>query len=324
MIGKDLSKLKITDITTFLRTLNNSNYSEWTKNDYKKIFKSFLKHNYKQEYMDWVENRNVKEGFRTASKKKAFNKEKINKNTLIKQEELDQLIKETKNQKWKTFISLMYESAFRPCELVNLKWKDLKFEDSKGICSITTISPKTREKRDIPVRDCVGHLKRWREEYEFEKLNDNDYLFPVSTNRKEHIKEASINVILKRVCEKSEIRPLFPYMFRHSRIYFVQKRLGSRIASKYAGHSLETSEIYNHLDSDDVEEAMLEKVYTTKELTPDEKNKMQKEIEKLKKERKETREKIDFLFKNNQKSNDLIVKMEYLIKNAELRNFKKK
>lgn len=284
MIDKDLSKLKITDVTTFLRNLNNSEYSEWTKNDYKKIFKAFLKHNYKQDILDWMENQSVKEGFRCASKKKAFNKEKINKNTLLKQEEIDALLLKTENIKWKTLIALMYECAFRPCELVNLKWKDLNFNDSKGICNVTTISPKTKEKRDIPVKDCIGHLKRWREEYEFKDRTQQDYVFPSSKDRKKHLSENGICVILKRLCKNAEIRPLFPYIFRHSRIYFIQKRLGARLASKYAGHSLETSEIYNHLDSDDVEEAMLEKVYSTKELTPDEKSKLEKEVEKLKKQ----------------------------------------
>lgn len=282
ILDKDLSKLKITDITLYARKINDSDYTEWTKNDYKKIFKAFLKHAYKKEFLDWFSNRNVQDGFRCASKKRAFNKEKINKNTLIKPEELEKLLRSAKTLKWKALLTLMYESAFRPCEIVNLKWKDLNFIDSKNICSITTISPKTKEKRDIPVQDCVVHLKRWREEYSFPNRKQEDYVFPSPNNRKNHISEVGIGVLIKRLCEKAGVRPLFPYMFRHSRIYFIQKRLGSRLASKYAGHSLETSEIYNHLDSDDVEEAMLEKVYVTEELSEEKKHELEKDIEELK------------------------------------------
>lgn len=287
IIGKDLTKLNLTDITKFLRHLNNSNLKQWTKNDYKKIFKAFLKWYYKKDFLAWYDNKQLQEGFKCVSKKKAFNKSKINKNTLLKPEELEQLLRTAKSLKWKALLTLMYESAFRPCELVNLKWQDLNFNDSQNICSITiTQSPKTKEARTVPVQDCIVHLKRWREEYEFVNRTENDFVFPNPQDRGKHLSEAGVTTLLRRLCETGKIRHLFPYMFRHSRIYFIQKKLGARIASKYAGHSLETSEIYDHLDSDDVEEAMLEKVYVTEELSPEKKHKLEKEIEELRENQK--------------------------------------
>jgi len=283
IIRKDLTKLTITDITKFLKHINNSDYRQWTKNDYKKIFKSFIKWYYKKDYLEWNENKNFRDGFKGVCKNKAFNKEKINKNTLITPKELEKLLRTANNLKWKALLTLLYESALRPCELVNLRWKDLNFRDSESLCSITTLSPKTKEQRTIPVKDCIVHLKRWREEYSYPDITNNDYVFPAQHIREKHLSEAGIGVMMKRLCKKANIRPLFPYMFRHSRIYFIQKRLGARIASKYAGHSLETSEIYNHLDSDDVEEAMLEKVYVTEEVSEEQKDKYEKRIETIEK-----------------------------------------
>lgn len=284
LIGKDLTALKLTDVTKFLREVNNSSFSEWTKNDYKKIFKSFLKWHYKKDFLEWSENKQFQEGFKGVSKLKAMNRDKINKNTLIKPEELEKLLRSAKNLKWKALLTLFYESAFRPCEIVNLKWKDLKFDDSRNLCSLRTTSPKTRETREIPIRDCIVHLKRWREEFEFPNRTEQDFVFPNPTDRNSHLSEAGIGIILKRLCRKAGIRDIFPYLFRHTRIYEIQKKLGSRIASKFAGHSLETSEIYNHLDSDDVEQAMLEKVYVTEELTPEKRNELELMIEQVKKE----------------------------------------
>lgn len=281
IIKKDLSKLKKSDVTHFLREINNSDYKEWTKNDYKKVFKAFLKWKYKEQFLNWFEEKNLKDGFKCASKKKAFNKEKINKNTLIKPEELEKLLRSAKSLKWKALLTLLWESAFRPCEIVNLKWSDLKFNDSKGICSVKTISPKTKEMREVPVKDCIVHLKRWREEYEFSNRTEKDFVFPNPQDRNKHLSEAGISVLISRLCKKAKIRHLYPYIFRHSRIYFIQKRLGSRISSKYAGHSIETSEIYNHLDCDDVEEAMLQKVYVTEELSEEEKRDVKTEVEKI-------------------------------------------
>lgn len=279
MIGKDLTKLGIKDIVSFLEKVNKSNYSDWTKNDYKKIFKRFLKWYYKD--LELIEGMEVKRGFRGVSSKKAFNKNKINKNTLIKPEELEKLLRASDTLKWKAIISILYESAFRPCELVNLKWKDVKFNDSKGICTLTTISPKTGDLRSVPIKDYLVHLKRWEKEFQFPDLNKEDYVFPSQHQREEHLASQSITTMLRRLCEAAKIRHIFPYMLRHSRIYFIQKKLGARFAAKFAGHSIETSEIYNHLDSEDVEEIMMEKVYNTKELTEDEKNTMQKQIDYL-------------------------------------------
>ncbi|MDD3175877.1 MAG: tyrosine-type recombinase/integrase [Candidatus Nanoarchaeia archaeon] len=282
IIKKDLTRLKITDVTALLKYINNSDYKLWTKNDYKKIFKAFLKWYYKEEFFKWNEDKLFREGFKTSNYKKAFNKSKINKNTLIKPEEFEKILKRPKPIKINALLTLLYESAFRPCEIVILRWENLIFDDSQGICSITIQSPKTKETRTIPVKDCVIHLKRWREQFQFLDRKEQDYVFPSQHYRDKHLSPGTITTIISRLCKEAGIRHLFPYMFRHSRIYEIQKKLGAKIACRFAGHSLEVSEIYNHLDDSDVEEAMLEKIFITKELTPEEQNKMEKQIEDLK------------------------------------------
>lgn len=300
IIEKDITKLEIKDVVLYLQKLNNGNYSLWTKNDYKKIFKRFLKWYYKD--LELVEGLEVKQGFQGVSKHRAFNKGKINKNTLVKAEEFEKLMRAADNLKWKAIISVLYESALRPCELVNLKWKDIKFKDSEGICSITTLSPKTKELRTIPIKENVVDLKRWEKEFQFSNLNKEDYVFPSQFKREEHLSAGSITTMFRRLSKKAKIRNIFPYMFRHSRIYYIQKKLGARMAAKYAGHSLETSEIYDHLDSDDVEEAMMKNVFSKKELTKEEKN----EIEELKKKLEE-RDRKDKLISNELKELQQIV-----------------
>lgn len=292
IIGKDLTKLQLTDITKFLQHLNQSDFKAWTKNDYKKIFKSFLKWYYEKEFIEWNKNPNFKEGFKQINKQKAFNKQKINKETLLKEDELERLLRASKSLKWKALLTFMYESAFRPCEIRGLKWKDLNFDDSRNICNVTILSPKTKEVRTIPVRDCIVHLKRWREEFQSPNRTKEDYVFPSQFDSKKPLGQGVITKMVRRLSEKSGLRTLFPYMFRHSRIYEIQKKLGSRMASKFAGHSLETSEIYNHLDFDDVESAMLERVYTTKELTQEEKDELG-ELRKRDKERQKQLENMD-------------------------------
>ncbi len=277
IVGKDLTKLKVKDVVNFLAHINQSKLTDWTRNDYKKIFKRYLKWQYKD--LELIEGAEVKQGFRGVSKKRAFNKEKINRNTLVKPRELEKIIRAAKSLKWKALISFLYESAFRPCEVRALKWKDLKFDENRGICRAWILSPKTQDSREVPVKDCVVHLKRWKAEYQFENRKDSDYVFPSQHKAEKQMGEEVITKMLKRICADAKIRNINAYLFRHSRIYEIQKRLPEKIAAKFGGHSLETSEIYNHMGDEDVEESMLGTIYTTKELSNEEKTALEKKVE---------------------------------------------
>jgi integrase len=286
---KQLINLEKKDIIFILKKINEAPYTNWTKNDYKKIFKAFVRHQYKTTFIELMEDDNVKDAFKGLSKKKAFNHKKINTNTLITPEELEKLIRTAKSLKWKALLSFMYESAFRPCEIRELTWGDLKFDDSRKVCLVTIVcSPKTKEKREIPVKDCVVHLKRWRDEYQFPNRTNSDYVFPSQFKRNEKMGNGVIGQMLIRICEKAKIRKIFPYLFRHTRILEIQRKLPEKIAAKFAGHSVETSELYNHISDDDVTESMLEKIYTTEELSPEEENELKKEL-------KQHKQKIDSL-----------------------------
>jgi len=280
ILNKDFTKLNVEDVVKYLAYMNNSTYSEHTKNDYKKVFKRFLKWCYKD--LEMVEGLKVKEGFKLASDKKVRNKNKINKNTLVTPEELEKLIRTASNLKWKALVSLMYESAFRPCEIRELKWKNLKFDDSMNLCRVFTISPKTKEDREVPVRDCILHLKRWREEYPFPNRTEEDYVFPSQQFKDKPMGYGVITEMFKRLCEKTKLRHIFPYLLRHTRIFEIQKTMPEKLASKFAGHSPKNSEFYNHLGDDDVEESMLKLFYPTEELTPKQKNELEDLREKMK------------------------------------------
>jgi len=278
MSSKPLNKLEIKDVAHILKKINEAEYTSWTKNDYKKIFKAFLKWKYKN--LDMIEGDVVREAFKGVSKRRAFNHQRINKNTLIKPEELESLLRTAKSLKWKALISFMYESAFRPCEVCALRWRDLNFDDTNNLCRVTIVSPKTKDKREIPIRECIVHLKRWREEYQFPDRKPEDFVFPSQHKKDKPMGNGVIPEMFKRLCKSAKMRHIFPYILRHSRIYEIQKRLPEKIAAKFAGHSIETSEIYNHIADDDVEKSMLEKIYVTEELTLEEKT----NLEKMKKE----------------------------------------
>lgn len=281
MIKKDFTKLKIDDVVKYLSFINNSNYSLHSKNDYKKVFKRFLKWYYKD--LEMIEGEVVKLGFKLASDKAVRNKNKINKNTLVKPDELEKLIRTANSLKWKALISLLYEGALRPCEIRVLKWKDINFDDSMNLCRVYIISPKTKDTREVCVRDSIIHLKRWEKEYSFSNKTNEDYVFPSQHFQNKPMGEGVITEMFKRLCIKAKIRNIFAYLLRHTRIYEIQKKLPEKLASKFAGHSSKNSEFYNHLDDDDVEESMLKLFYPIKEITKEDKNEYEQKIEKLEK-----------------------------------------
>lgn len=300
-LKKDLNKLKVDDIVDWLTWLNQSNYSLWTKNDYKKVFKRFLKWKYKNSDM-WQGNK-VKEGFKYTPSLKAFNKQKINKKTLVKKFELEKLIRTAPNLKWQAIISFAYDSGFRTCEIRALKWKDLEFDEAKGICRVTIISPKTKDIRTIPVKDSVIFLKRWKDAYSFPDVKPEDYVFPSQHHRDEKLGKGVISQMFRRLSIKAfgNNRIIFPYLLRHTRIFQVQKKLDTRLSCKFAGHGLRVSELYNLLDDDDVEEGMISKIFNTKELTPKKREQLEKEVAKLRGQLKEYGEELK-LIKEGMKS----------------------
>lgn len=85
---------------------------------------------------------------------------------------------------------------------------------------------------------------------------------------------------------KSEIlrtklnRTIFPYLLRHSRLTKLYRDLPEQIVKKYAGHSPDSKmpAVYSHISSKDVKDVILEQIYNVKEITPTQKEDLQKQI----------------------------------------------
>ena len=274
IIEKPLTKITKEDVQDFLGLVKGAELSEWTKNDIRKFFKKFLKWYYKD--LEMIED------IKNTPMNKAFNHEKINESTLVKEEELKKLLHASQTLKWKAILTLMFESACRPQELRLLKWSDIKYTEEGA--DITFFSPKTKEARTIPIRDCVIHLKRWEQEYCFPDIRKDDVVFP-SHKRGVIMSDNALPKQFRILCREAGIRFIHPYLMRHTRLTKMYNDVPEQIVKKYAGHSKSSKmpEIYSHISSKDVREVVLKKIYNIKELTEEQKNKYQKQIDDLKK-----------------------------------------
>jgi len=269
LIEKPLDNLNLIDITKFLALLNFSDLATDTRNDIKKILKRFLK----WKYDDW----NIRfKGLTDIRQKKKGSSEKLTKKDLLTAEELEMLIRGAESLRYKAIISLFYESAGRPEEILKLRWKDVDFKNKE----IQLNSSKTGEARVVPLDESILHLKRYFQEYPFLNPKQSDFLFP-NNEREKTISNQALNDYLNKIGLRTIKRHIYPYIFRHTRLQEIRPKLSVEAYQKIAGHSIEVAlDHYGHLDSKDAIEEMKSKVLHIEELNPEEKH----EIAELKKQ----------------------------------------
>lgn len=272
VIEKPIDKLTLKDILAFLSVLNTSKRKTENRNDLKKTLKRFLKWKYpnSKEFSDRILKAEIKQ-------KQKGSSERLSKKDLLTLEEIEILVRSAGDLKWKAFIMLLWETGARPEEIYKLKWSDLDLNIGK----VSVNSSKTGEARVIPLQECLIHLKRFYQEYPYPNVSENDLIFPGS-ERNRVLNYDIVGNVLKKLSKKIK-KKVYPYLFRHSRLQMIRSKLSVEAYQKIAGHSIETAlESYGHLDSEDAEKEMREKVLNIEELTPEEKD----ELKKLKKEMK--------------------------------------
>jgi radical SAM superfamily enzyme YgiQ (UPF0313 family) len=93
-----------------------------------------------------------------------------------------------------------------------------------------------------------------------------------------------LNKILKRISKKAGIeRKVWNYLFRHTRATRLYEELPTTIVEKLMGHT-NMAKIYAHISSKKAREEMLNKIYKIEGLPVETREKLEKEIENLKRE----------------------------------------
>lgn len=275
---RDITQTPFEDVTLetlrkFLALLNNSNRKEWTKNGMKTYLKRFLRWKFKDWSTRFDEFNDIKLG-------RAFNQEKINENTLITPEEFELIMRKTSNYRDKALLATMYETACRPEELRKLKWKDIVFLGD-GTAKISLYSGKTSTARTVLVKSAVIELEDWKQHYSYPKRSQQDLIFPSPRKRTNQLTPATVTLLVKRLGKSAGIeRPIFPYLFRHTRLNELYRKLPEQIHKKFAGHTKDSRQtaIYSHITSDDVIDTLLDKVYKVEKITASQQNKYEKRI----------------------------------------------
>ena len=270
-----LNKWDYSVLSKFLALLNKSDKANHTKNDIKKAVKRFLKFYYE----DWNKRfRGLQNG--GIQQKKGINKKRIGKDKLLSPEDFQKLVKGCDRFYFKALFSLAWDTSARPSEMLKLRWEDIDFNNNR----VKLTRYKTGNVSWIPLdpEGSLIHLQNHNNNFIFPGVTLKDYVFPSPQNREESISSQGVQSYLKTLGKKTINREdLFMYIFRHTRLNDLRKKLSPDMYEMYADHSLEVGmQMYGHNDSEDLEQEMFDKVFKTSVLTKAEKD----EIKELKKQ----------------------------------------
>ena len=166
-----------------------------------------------------------------------------------------------------TFMVLMYDTAARCSELLNMRIRDLKLNCNHPIAYLHGKGGKTRTVPllDKTVQHCKRYLKRFHPN---EKSGSEEYLFyTVSHKRHNQMSHDTVAYFLKKYADAAALECpempeiIRPHMIRHTRaMHLYQHDMPLNMIMEYLGHaSIETTRIYAYADTE-MKRAALQKI----------------------------------------------------------------
>lgn len=254
-LGADLDKADRKDIERAVSKLNESHYSEWTIVTTKKIAKRFYRWLYKKDDNDALPDciRWVKAGAPPNDLKKE---------DLITKGELEKMMQATPQLMYKAMLSVLYEGAMRPGELLQMTLKDAVFEEKYATVYLRGKMKKSMGDRKVYLMQSYDLLLKWTQSHPF-RDNPSHPVWIVSTKQVykkkglygKAISIEFLNKVIKDCARKAGIKKrVYAYLFRHSRGTQLYIELGESLAKKMMGHAPDSSmsKVYNHLNEEDV------------------------------------------------------------------------
>jgi len=255
LLGKDFAEANKEDIVRVVGQIESSDLKEWTKVGYKVIIKRFYK--WLREYQGMKLSRrqypDEVEWIPTTMKRSRI---KLH-SEILTVEEVNKIADHTLNPRDRALVLTLYESGARIGELLNLKIKDVQFDDYGAVLHLFG---KTGARR-IRVVSSAPAITNWLR-YHPKKDDREAYLFcELSPGRegKPLIYEV-VSKMLKKAAERAGVKkPVNPHNFRHSRATHLAKHLTESQLCHYMGwvQGSREASTYVHLSGRDLDDAIL-------------------------------------------------------------------
>ena len=245
-LGKPFTQAKKEDIVRLITDIEQRNYSDWTKKDYKvvlRVFYRWLKADNYPEEVSWI-------------KVRGSHKHKLPEE-LLTPEEVNKLIDAADHIRDKAFISTLYESGCRIGELLCLQIKHVQFDE---FGAVLLVNGKTGQRR-VRVIASEPRLHQWIENHPLRYNPDAPLWITIGTNSRYKVwNYGTAKDVLKKIARKAGIKKrVYPHLFRHSRATHLANHLTEAQMKQYFGwvQGSDMASVYVHLSGRDVDNALL-------------------------------------------------------------------
>lgn len=165
---------------------------------------------------------------------------------VLTKDEVKRLIEAIPTKKSKLMISMIYACGFRVSELINLRVKDLNFEEMTG----HVIQAKGKKDRIFNIPQFL--LKNLKKQAEKQKELNQEYLF---TGPKGKLSDRNLQKIVRKFAKKAGInKEVHPHTLRHSfATHLLENNIDIRKIQELLGHAdLSTTQIYTHISTEEL------------------------------------------------------------------------
>jgi integrase/ribosomal protein L40E len=244
LLGKPFAEAKKDDILKLVQRIEQGNYSDWTKRDYKIIIRKFYK---------WLRN---SEGYPEEVKwiKASMRKNSLLPEELLTEEEVKKMAEVADNPRDKALVLVLYESGCRIGEILSLRIKHVCF-DEYGAQLI--VNGKTGSRR-VRIIASSPNLASWLDNH---PIKDSESpLWTSLRSKNEPLTYSAAKELLKELARKSGIRKrVYPHLFRHSRATMLANFLTEAQMKEYFGwvQGSRMASTYVHLSGRNLDEALL-------------------------------------------------------------------
>jgi len=163
--------------------------------------------------------------------------------SVLSKEEVKKLLDNLENRKSKLMVSLLYACGFRVSELLNLKTRDLNFNEKIGYVK----QGKGRKDRVFNIPEFL-----FNELKEYIKNKNAEYVF---SGRKGRLTERNLQKIVQKAAKKAGIqKSVHPHTLRHSfATHLLESGIDIRMIQELLGHAdLSTTQIYTHISNEEL------------------------------------------------------------------------
>lgn len=254
-IRNDLDKLTKDELKETVRLIESSNYKGNTKNACRITLRKLVQvaHNF-----DWT-SREFPACVKFIRIGVAKEDVEVTPEEVLSEEETKRLIHSAENSRDRAMIAIHFETAARPDELLNIRLKDVKFDNNGAVVYLKGYKRKT----PFPSRITffLSLLSEWITNHPFREDEDSALWCSLTKKYKRPMGIAYYNKLLKSAARRAKItKRVIPYTLRKTGLTFRTKQgLSGVFFNVFAGWAKDSSQIraYISLSEKDIDDEIL-------------------------------------------------------------------